>query len=180
MLMCQHLSDPCERDAIMEENEHVIMRGYARLTAAMLSLQRNLERIKTEHARPLNLKNGEVFIMYMLYDNINGVSAEQLSKECGMDRAMISRSIQSLLDKGYLKFKDLPQGKRRYGTKICLSEQGMQIGKTVTRWATDIQDYLDEGIPREHIEIMYATLSKLCERLNLFNRRTACKGSGEG
>ena len=54
--------------------------------------------------------------------------------------------------------------------KITLTESGRKVGDKLIWWATKIQSYLDSGIPREHLEIMYQTLDKLREGFERLNR----------
>lgn len=152
------------------EEQPIVFNGYVRLSVVISSLQKNLERVKSDRVGPLNLKNSEVFIMYMLHDNPDGLSAEQLSQACRLDRSLISRSLPDLKEKGYIEFRDLPANKRRYGSKITLTESGREVGDKLIWWATKIQSYLDSGIPREHLEIMYQTLDKLREGFERLNR----------
>lgn len=46
------------------------------------------------------------------------------------------------------------------------------MGYIIDRWAMEIQRYMNDGIPKEHIEIMYATLERLSNRLEELNRAT--------
>ena len=154
------------------EKEKAAVSGFVRLSNVITAMQKNLERVKSDRAQPLNLKNGEVFMMFVLYENPEGLSAEALSRTCNLDRSLISRGVQALSEKGLVVWKEKPDGKRRYGTKLTLSEQGMKVGAMVHRHAAEVQAFLDEGIPREDLEIMYATLYKLCSRFEELNRRT--------
>ena len=151
-----------------KENVHIS--GFVRLSTALNLLQKNLERVKSDRVQALNLKNGEVLMMYMLYDNCDGLSAEQLSRACHLDRSLISRSVQSLHEKQLIVYPSIPEGKRRYGTKLQLSEQGQKIGEIIDRYAHNVQAFLDEGVPPEHLQIMYATLNKLCARFEELNQ----------
>ncbi len=154
------------------EKEEAAVSGFVRLSNVITAVQKNLERVKSDRAQPLNLKNGEVFMMFVLYENPEGLSAEALSRACNLDRSLISRGVQSLSEKGLVVWDKKTDGKRRYGAKLTLSGQGQKIGEIVHRNAREIQDFLDEGIPKEHLEIMYATLQKLCSRFEELNRRT--------
>ena len=150
--------------------ESVHISGFVRLSTAINLLQKNLERVKTGRAQEYNLKNGEVLMMYMLYTNQDGLSAEQLSHACYLDRSFISRSVQSLHEKQLIVCPSIPEAKRRYGTKLQLSEQGKKVGEIIDRYARNIQTFLDEGIPPEHLQVMYATLNQLCARFDELNQ----------
>lgn len=154
------------------EKAKIIMGGFVRLSTAITVLHKNLERVKTARVQSLNLKNGEVLMMYMLYDNPAGLSAEQLSRACHLDRSFISRSVQSLHAKHLILCQSIPEGKRRYGAKLYLSEKGEQVGYTLHKYVHEVQAFLNEGISRSDLEIMYTTLKKLTDRFEELNRIT--------
>ena len=162
------------------EKEKPAGSGFIRLSNVITAVQKNLERIKTDRARPLNLKNGEALMMFVLYENPEGMSAEELSRICNLDRSLISRSVQSLSEKGLIVWQEKPDGKRRYGTKLTLSEQGMKAGAMVHHHANEVQAFLDEGIPKKDLEIMYNTLNKLCSRFEELNRMDKERRIAEG
>lgn len=156
----------------MVQKEGVFISGFVRLSNALTILQKNLERAKSDRARPLNLKNGEVLVMYLFYDNPEGLSAEQLSRVCMLDRSLISRSLRSLSLKKLITCPRLAEGKRRYGSKLVLTEEGKRIGSIVKQHVREVQNYLNVGITSEELENMYTTLEKLCERFEELNRQT--------
>ncbi len=153
----------------------IVLPGYIRLSLLVSAILKNLEKLKASRVRALNLKNAEVFIMFMLQVNPEGLSAEELAQSCEMDRSLISRYIPSLMEKGYIEFRNLSAHKRRYGNKIVLTESGRRIGEIMYRWAYEIQTYLDRGISREQLENMYATLTRLREGFERLNRETGAE-----
>ena len=154
------------------ENEQIIIKGYMRLSVILSALQKNLERVKTDRVQSLNLKNSEVFLVYMLHDNSDGLTAEQLSHACNLDRSLISRNLQSLKEKGMIVCPSAIEGKRSYASKLYLTEKGKQVGDAICDYEKVIQAYLNEGISRADLEIMYATLEKLRVRFEEVNRLT--------
>lgn len=156
----------------MKETEGIVISRFVRLSNTLTSLQKNLERTKSDRARPLNLKNGEVLVMYLFYDNPEGLSAEQLSRVCMLDRSLISRSLRSLSFKKLITYPHNVEGKRRYGNKLTLTEEGRRIGRIVKQHVHEVQAFLNIGIPNEDLEHMYTTLDKLCARFEELNHLT--------
>lgn len=156
----------------MIEREGVVISSFLRISNSLTTLQKNLERAKSLRARPLNLKNGEVLVMYLFYDNPDGLSAEQLSRVCMLDRSLISRSLRSLSAKRLITCPRVAEGKRRYGSKLILTEEGRRVGGIVKQHVREAQAFLREGITDEELEIMYSTLEKLCARFEEYNRLT--------
>ena len=153
------------------EKGGIIIGGFVHLSTALTILQKNLERVKSDRVRPLNLKNSEVLVMYLFYDNPEGLSAEQLSRECQLDRSLISRSLRSLSSKKLITCPRPSESKRRYGSKLVLTEEGRRIGALLKQYAKEVEAFLNIGIPREELLIMYKTLDTLCERFELLNRQ---------
>ena len=154
------------------EKDGVIIGGFVHLSTALTILQKNLERAKYDRVHQLNLKNSEVLLMYLFYDNPDGLSAEQLSRECQLDRSLISRSLRSLSLKKLITCPRLSESKRRYGSKLVLTEEGRRLGGIVKQYAREVQEFLDEGISREELHSMYRTLDKLCARFEELNEQT--------
>lgn len=51
-----------------KDSEHTCIEdGYARLAVLLATLQKNVEKTKSDRVGALNLKNSEVFLMYMLH-----------------------------------------------------------------------------------------------------------------
>lgn len=151
------------------ERDGVIIGGFVHLSTALTILQKNLERVKYDRVHHLNLKNSEVLVMYLFYDNPEGLSAEQLSRECQLDRSLISRSLRSLSLKKLITCPRPSESKRRYGSKLTLTEEGRRIGALLKQYAKEVEAFLNVGIPREELLIMYKTLDTLCERFELLN-----------
>lgn len=156
----------------MFKSDGIVISRFVRFSNALTSLQKNLERAKSDRARPLNLKNGEVLVMYLCYDNPEGLSAEQLSRVCMLDRSLISRSLRSLLAKKLITCPRIVEGKRRYGSKLVLTEEGRRIGQLVKQHVHEVTAFLTAEIPNEDMERIYTTLDKLCERFEELNRIT--------
>lgn len=153
--------------------------GYIRLSWILSALQKDLERVKADRVRSLGLRNREVFLVYMLYAAADGMSAEELSRVCHVDRSLVSRSMQVLAEKGLIACPGAAEGKRRYGLKLRLTEKGRKTGEMVHALAGEAQAFLDRGIPREDIERMYTTLARLhanFEELNRMTRRAKAEG----
>lgn len=150
--------------------EKIVVGGYVRFSSLLASLQKSIEMAKTENVGKLNLKNGEVFLMYVLYDNANGLSAEQLSKMCKVDRSFVSRAIKSLSKKNFIYVDEIPEGKRRYNSKLYMTELGKMVGEVLHGLACDIQRYVDTDIPQEDINIMYRTLDKIQQNFDKLNK----------
>lgn len=157
------------------EKDGVIIGGFVHLSTALTILQKNLERAKHDRAHQLNLKNSEVLVMYLFYDNPEGLSAEQLSRECQLDRSLISRSLRSLSFKKLITCPRRSESKRRYGSKLILTEEGRRIGGLIKQYVREAQEFLNVGIAREELHNMYATLDKLCERFEAFNEQTRAR-----
>ncbi|MCH5183937.1 MAG: MarR family transcriptional regulator [Oscillospiraceae bacterium] len=154
------------------ERDGIIIGGFVHLSTALTILQKNLERVKYDRVHHLNLKNSEVLVMYLFYDNPEGLSAEQLSRECQLDRSLISRSLRSLSSKKLITCPRPSESKRRYGSKLVLTEEGKRLGALLKQYAKEVEAFLNVGIPREELLIMYKTLDTLCERFELLNRES--------
>ncbi|MCH5279734.1 MAG: winged helix-turn-helix transcriptional regulator [Christensenellaceae bacterium] len=154
------------------ENELIAMSGFIRLSTVLTVLEKNLERAKTYRVPSMNLKNSEVFMVHVLNGVPEGLSAEEVSHICKLDRSLISRNARSLIEKGLIVRPGRMHGKRSYGAKLILTEKGRQVGDIIQKYVHNVQTFLDEGIPEEDLEVMYRTLNRLCDRFEEMNNMT--------
>lgn len=96
--------------------------------------------------------------------NEDGVSQEYLSSKLLLDKASTTRSLQSLIDKGYIKKKRDDNDKRI--NRIFLTEKSKSIEKEIKARLENWNDILTSDLNESEKEMAYLILNKMVNNLN--------------
>lgn len=96
--------------------------------------------------------------------NEDGVSQEYLSSKLLLDKASTTRSLQSLIDKGYIKKKKDENDKRI--NRIFLTEKSKSIEKEIKARLENWNDILTSDLNESEKEMAYLILNKMVNNLN--------------
>ncbi|SFE82280.1 MarR family winged helix-turn-helix transcriptional regulator [Peptostreptococcus sp. D1] len=96
--------------------------------------------------------------------NEDGVSQEYLSSKLLLDKASTTRSLQSLINKGYIKKKKDDNDKRI--NRIFLTEKSKSIEKDIKARLENWNDILTSDLNESEKEIAYLILNKMVNNLN--------------
>ena len=139
-----------------------MLERFETFTVMIARLNRCIRKIKTEEMAEFDLKSPHVSCLYYLYKS-DSLTSKELCDICEEDKANISRSIEYLEKNGYLVCKSKTE--KRYKSPLILTEKGRMTGEHIVRKIDTILDSVSEGIPEEHREIMYRSLSVICDNL---------------
>ena len=109
---------------------------YRDFVMCIAQIEKNIEKIKAYEMKPYGLQGMDVTLFVQLSLKEEGYSAAELSRECKMDKAAISRSIKKLERKGFVHTN------KTYGSKITLSKEGKEISH---RLETVIDSYIQKA-----------------------------------
>ncbi len=126
------------------------------------SAMKSLQRIKNHGMEPYGLGSTHTLCLKRLNASPDGLTRKELSIECEIDKAQISRLIGELSEKGYVRDKSETAG---YRNKIVLTESGKRIADEIEQKVVKVLRYVSGDIPPEHIAVMYQTLGTICENL---------------
>jgi DNA-binding MarR family transcriptional regulator len=135
---------------------------FQTFTVLIARLNRCIRKIKTEEMAEFNLKSPHVSCLYYLY-KADSLTAKELCDICEEDKANISRSIEFLEKNGYLVCRPMPE--KRYKSPLVLTEKGRAAGEHIVRKIDAILASVSEGVPEDQREIMYRSLSVICDNL---------------
>lgn len=129
-------------------------------------IHKSVQKIKFNNAPDFGVKGVHTLWVYELLCHPEGMTASELAAKSMIDRSLISREIEPLVQKGYIKVAESGR-KRSYNTKITLTEEGKKIAVGIGEIAMDIQNRADEGISDSELESFYSTLEKLYKNLSV-------------
>lgn len=131
-------------------------------SSSVLQVARSVQVLKSRKMAEYDLKGTNVLCLCVICrSEEKGLSATELSRECEIDKAQVSRCMKELIDKGLVYRND--QEGRRYKQKYILTEKGIEVAKDMIRTADRVQAVLRKGISADELERFYKTLQTVCE-----------------
>ncbi len=124
--------------------------------------QKSIARLKYKKMDSYGLGSAHTLCLCVLYANAQGVNKTELAKLCGVDKAQISRIISDLLEKNYVT---VATPERNYRQKYVLSGEGLAVTAEIKETVRSINDFVGGNIPKEQLDIFYATFKTICDNL---------------
>ena len=149
---------------------------FEQFTCLISGIYRDIQKIKSKEIVNLGLKNVHVFWMYLLRMHPEGLSASELAQKGLVTRALVSREITYLTEKGFIEAAAGGEGsaeKRRYGWKFVLTDQGREVADEISKIAYSVQTQVDQGISEEDLQIFYRTLTILFQNFEALTEKEA-------
>lgn len=131
---------------------------------SMDSIHKSINRIKQEIISDTVLKGVHTLWLYELLKCPLGLTAAQLAAESNIDRSLVSREVNFLVENGYITLAE-GKKKRGYNVRLQLTDLGRSVAQKISSSALAVQMCAGEGISREDIEVFYRVLSRISENL---------------
>lgn len=137
-----------------EENK--IFELYHRVHKELLN---NVKRI----AEPYEFSRGELPILVRLIKGGDGVIQKEILNKLPISKSTVSKTINNLVKKGYLK-KEKDPGDRR-STRIYLTDKGRKAENTIREIVGKVESIMVKGLSDEEREELTEYLERLLENL---------------
>lgn len=142
---------------------------FETFATTIAALNRSIQRIKAREMEAVGLKSGYVMCMYELGKAEEGLTAAELGRVSGEDKAAISRAMAELGEKGYIRL-DTAGGRRAYRTKIFLTERGRETVAYINRRVDEALAAGSAGLTDRQRTDLYTTLGQVAENLERYVR----------
>ncbi|MBQ8293048.1 MAG: winged helix-turn-helix transcriptional regulator [Bacilli bacterium] len=138
------------------------MDRYKEFTTLFNKISRNIRKIKDVEMAKFDLKSSHMTCLYYLYKE-NKMTSKELCDVCAEDKAVISKTLSLLEEKGFVKCLD--EVKKRYNSDFILTEKGLVVGKIVVEKVDEMIKVICEGIEFSDLTIFYQGLLKISNNL---------------
>ena len=105
----------------------------------------------------------EISILILLQNNNSITTSTQLRVVLGVSKALVSRSVTSLEQKGLITVKGIPNDKRI--SHIELTENAIPVLEKINIEIEKINQVLFKDIPTKDIQCMIDTMNKMNEKI---------------
>ena len=123
---------------------------------------KSINKLKEKGMAPYGLSSVHTRCIRSLNDFPAGLTRMQIAKQCGVDKAQISRIIGDLSEKGYVTESSVKSG---YKNKIELTEKGRMAAAQINEIILNINNFVSGDIPEDKIRIFYEVFEQICENL---------------
>jgi len=134
---------------------------FFRFSIAMESITKKLQKFKNAKMSPYGLHSMHVMFLCALGKTSSGLTAGELSRLCGVDKAFISRTATDLRKKSLVEFSKGEGATRFYKKKMVLTENGKEIAERISGIVNDTVDRATTGISDEEFNVFYSVMEKL-------------------
>ena len=118
-------------------------------------LYRAVQRLRAQFAQMSGVSSVHLFWLYLLREYPEGLAASRLA-----ELSNIERQLKPLLARGLVQTGE-QTGKRRYGWKIRLTQEGIALAEEIAAQALAIQNHAGRGVSAEELAVFYRVLGAL-------------------
>ena len=126
-------------------------------------LSRLLHKIESEEMEVLGLKGTHSIYLIVLARFKGGITATELAKICGRDKADVSRAISALDEKSLIKKE--ASGKNNYRASLTLTDAGLSAAARLRARARLAVEYASAGVSDEDRAALYRSLEAICKNI---------------
>lgn len=136
---------------------------FENYTLASAQISKSIKKITNIEMTEFDLKSIHISCIYYLYKK-KKLTSKELIFLCNEDKAAISRGLDQLKKKGYIK-SEVASKIRRYKKNFLLTEEGIVIGEKITSKVDKIIKVAKFGVKDEELESFYRILSIIANNL---------------
>lgn len=136
---------------------------FVRFSLGISEITKYLYRIEAEELQRYDLKGAHSLYIMSLYQHPEGITATELSKVCGRDKADVSRMIGSLFEKGLIQKEGGYHN--RYGGSWRLTKEGMQLAHDLQNRIEYFVEEAGKGLTQDNREMFYESLEQIAKNL---------------
>lgn len=125
-------------------------------TLTLADVLKSIKKLKDQRMSAYGLRSSHVMVLYILGRTPDGLTPAELSDASSVDKALISRIISELTEKGFVT--TAPSGGKRYKARLLLTTEGRNVANYIASAVSTIQQKVSGDIPKEDLEIFYRTL----------------------
>lgn len=144
---------------------------FGTFATTIASIYRSIQKIKSLEMKTLDLKGTHVMCLYFLGKEPEGLTASQLCRLCGEDKAAISRTVADLTRKSYVRNMDsVPSSpsKRAYRTRIVLTDKGVSSIAYINERVNHVLDMVGPDLDENQRNDFYRTLTQISDHLKKY------------
>ena len=143
---------------------NTVTNRYEDFTDLIMTSYRAIQKIKAAGMKKIHLKAGDVNCLYYLSRYPTGLPNSRLADLSGVDKAAVSRTLNSLMKQGYITLSP-EDADKKYGKRYILTAQGEAAANEVNQKVESVVDEIGQHIRLEESEVFYKTFHAISSAL---------------
>ncbi|MBR2970334.1 MAG: winged helix-turn-helix transcriptional regulator [Clostridia bacterium] len=136
---------------------------YQKFTVLICSIYRNIHKLKDKEMAEFGLKGTHVTCLYFLH--VKGeMTAAELSRLSGEDKAAVSRAVDFLANSGYVF-----QAEGAYRQMLKLTDKGVEIAIRIAKKMHELVAFVGSDINEDERKKLYKALNLFDQNLKALN-----------
>lgn len=139
-------------------------------TTSVAGAYKKLKKIKRQQSAlyaSFDIREPHVMCLYFLGEHPEGLTVTELANLCYEDKAATSRTVDYLLEKGYVRHEEV-DAKRRWRSKVRLTKEGTELAEVVRRVASKVSAVITKDIPSQDVEVFYRVFDQMIKNMDHF------------
>lgn len=130
----------------------------------IFQLNKEIQRLKKTEMERFGLHGTDALLLVCLSKHSQGIAAADIAHSIGVDRALVSRSINALQNTGYVEVSTV-QGSTSYRNPVLLTPKGYKLWGEVNRIINRLVGQAAKDLAADEVTVMYRALGKVLENL---------------
>ncbi len=139
---------------------------FEKFSLAVFSISKYWHKIASEEMKKHGLKGPYAFYLVIMANYNGDVTAANLTELCSKDKADVSRAVNAMEKKGFIK----RQGENAYRAKLMLTETGKALAAQITNKAILAVEIAGKGLTEEMRTVFYSALDTITGNLKEISR----------
>lgn len=140
---------------------------FRRFSFSLFEMTRCWHKLAAEEMGKYDLKGPYAMYLVVLLHKPEGLTAAQLCELCGRDKADVSRSLSTMVEKGLVR----RENGNTYRAKVTLTPLGDQAAKEVCQRVSLAVELAGKDISDEERAVFYQALTSITENLKLLSQQ---------
>lgn len=128
------------------------------------ALNKEVQRLKKTEMARFGLQGTDAMCLVCLNKHPEGIPSADIARTLGVDRALVSRSVASLMQKGYAQTQEA-QGVVGYRSPVLLTKKGKELGHQVEEVINRMVGLAADNLAQEDIVVMYRVLEQVLAKI---------------
>lgn len=138
---------------------------FGEFVGIISNLYKDIQKIKKNKMKAFGLSGNHVMTLYYLSQYPEGLTAAELCHVISVDKAAISRVLAELVEKGYIYYPELGEGKK-YRTTVMLTKMGEEVTKEFDKIINEVVEEAGGELTDDERETMYRSLKLISKNLD--------------
>lgn len=139
-----------------------MVRRYESFAGSIAKIFRSIQKIETEEMKKYGLKGAFAQYLVVMDRYPEGITPTQLYAVCNKDKAIVSRAVTEMIEKGLITKPNIPG----YRVPLFLTEKGKEAAQYVSERATLAVEKAAVHIGDKQLAAFYKRLEMLADNLH--------------